>query len=63
MYRLASTNAWYNGMTFPSLAEAVAKQRKAEAAGCTCDVMRDEDNKSTKVVKCDAQVHCTRLMK
>ena len=61
MYRLSSTNAWYDGMRFDSLAEAVLKQRKASVAGYVCDVMRDEDNQTTKVVKCDAAIHADRL--
>ena len=64
MYHLASTNAWYDGMKFNSLAEAVAKQRKAiESGAVNTDVMRHEDNHSTKVVLVghNATDHANRL--
>lgn len=36
MYRLSSTHAWYDGMTFDSLASA---KRKADQCPQTCDVL------------------------
>lgn len=56
MYRLSTTINFYNGMTFPSLVEAVEKKRKLEAIhpGRIIDVIRDRDAKSMIVVEASA---------
>lgn len=63
MYRLSCTNAWFDGMTFDSLAAAVKKCRIAREKGYTCDVLRDRDRHTVKVVDCDATEHCTMITK
>lgn len=50
MYRLSSLSAWYNGMSFPSLAEAKAKADIAAAGGNQCDVFRDIDRDTFQAV-------------
>ena len=61
MYHLAANDNWFNGMSFDSLAAAVAKQAIASSKGITCDVMRHEDTKTTKVVNCGLNASCNTL--
>jgi hypothetical protein len=48
MYRLSSTNRWYNHMTFDNLVEAYRKAQKAYASGYVCDVVNVRTGKVIK---------------
>ena len=52
MYHLATNDNWYNGMKFPTLAQALTKQREilAREPYKIVDIMRHEDGKLTRVV-------------
>lgn len=49
MYRISSTNDWHNGRKFNSFVEAKDYADK-HGNHCIMDVMRDEDNKSTRAI-------------
>jgi len=50
MYRLSSLNGWFDGMQFDSLAAAKAKADCAAQDGVQCDVYRDIDGRTFRVV-------------
>ena len=50
MYRLSSLNAWFDGMTFESLADAKRKADFAAESGTLCDVFRSIDGKTFRAV-------------
>lgn len=63
MYRIATTNLWYNGHRHAGLVAAVTqvKQARAKFPFVQFDVMRDVDREHTRVVyTCDGMKPFTR---
>jgi len=57
MYRLSSTNDWYNGMQFDSLASAVEKCKSVDPATCVVDVIAYTDHKTFRAVYSNRQIN------
>jgi len=50
MYRISSTNDWFNGQRFDSLAAAKQRADAIVAKGCNADVVAEADRDTFRVV-------------